>query len=86
MAIRVALHHRTVYKYDRLVTLSPQIVRLIGLGIHRLGTRSAGDTSADAGSAASQNVCPKSGKAFVARLHHTRQDDQATSEDAIASP
>ena len=28
MAIRVALHHRTVYNYDRLVTLSPQIVRL----------------------------------------------------------
>ena len=28
MAIRVALHHKTVYKYDRLVTLSPQIVRL----------------------------------------------------------
>src|SRR5215472_2287889 len=28
MAIRVALHHKTVYNYDRLVTLSPQIVRL----------------------------------------------------------
>ena len=28
MAIRVALHHRTVYQYDRPVTLSPQIVRL----------------------------------------------------------
>jgi len=28
MAIRVSLHHRTVYKYDRLVTLSPQVVRL----------------------------------------------------------
>jgi uncharacterized protein (DUF2126 family) len=28
MAIRVALHHKTVYDYDRLVTLSPQIVRL----------------------------------------------------------
>jgi uncharacterized protein (DUF2126 family)/transglutaminase-like putative cysteine protease len=28
MAIRVALHHRTVYHYDRLVTLSPQVVRL----------------------------------------------------------
>ncbi|HEY2383769.1 MAG TPA: transglutaminase family protein [Terriglobia bacterium] len=28
MGIRVALHHKTVYKYDRLVTLSPQIVRL----------------------------------------------------------
>ncbi len=28
MAIRVALHHKTQYRYDRLVTLSPQIVRL----------------------------------------------------------
>ena len=28
MGIRVALHHKTDYKYDRLVTLSPQIVRL----------------------------------------------------------
>ena len=28
MGIRVALHHKTVYNYDRLVTLSPQIVRL----------------------------------------------------------
>jgi uncharacterized protein (DUF2126 family) len=28
MAIRVALHHRTVYLYDRLVELSPQVVRL----------------------------------------------------------
>jgi len=28
MAIRVALHHKTVYKYDRLVTLSPQVIRL----------------------------------------------------------
>ena len=28
MGIRVALHHKTVYQYDRLVTLSPQIVRL----------------------------------------------------------
>ncbi|MEQ1757667.1 MAG: transglutaminase family protein [Vicinamibacterales bacterium] len=28
MAIRVALHHKTVYQYDRLVTLSPQTVRL----------------------------------------------------------
>ena len=28
MAITVALHHRTVYQYDRLVTLSPQVVRL----------------------------------------------------------
>ncbi len=28
MGIRVALHHRTIYKYDRLVRLSPQIVRL----------------------------------------------------------
>jgi len=26
--IRVALHHKTVYRYDRLVALSPQIVRL----------------------------------------------------------
>jgi uncharacterized protein (DUF2126 family) len=26
--IRVALHHKTVYQYDRLVTLSPQVVRL----------------------------------------------------------
>lgn len=28
MAIRVALNHKTVYKYDRLVSLSPQIIRL----------------------------------------------------------
>src|SRR5208282_1878220 len=28
MSIRVALHHKTEYRYDRLVTLSPQIVRL----------------------------------------------------------
>lgn len=28
MAIRVALHHRTEYRYDRLVALSPHIVRL----------------------------------------------------------
>ena len=28
MAIRVALHHRTIYEYDRLAELSPQIVRL----------------------------------------------------------
>ena len=28
MGITVALHHRTVYQYDRLVTLSPQVVRL----------------------------------------------------------
>ena len=28
MPIRVALHHKTVYQYDRLVALSPQIVRL----------------------------------------------------------
>lgn len=28
MPIRVALHHRTVYQYDRLVTLSPQVIRL----------------------------------------------------------
>ena len=28
MGIRVALHHKTVYEYDRLVTLSPQMVRL----------------------------------------------------------
>ena len=28
MGIRVALHHKTVYRYDRLVTLSPQAVRL----------------------------------------------------------
>src|SRR5438093_4803457 len=28
MGIRVGLNHKTVYNYDRLVTLSPQIVRL----------------------------------------------------------
>ncbi len=28
MPIRVALHHRTIYHYDRLVTLSPQVIRL----------------------------------------------------------
>ena len=28
MGIRVALHHKTEYRYDRLATLSPQIVRL----------------------------------------------------------
>jgi len=28
MGIRVAVHHRTAYRYDRLVTLGPQIVRL----------------------------------------------------------
>ena len=28
MAIRVALNHNTSYRYDRLVTLSPQVVRL----------------------------------------------------------
>src|SRR6476659_6257382 len=28
MGIRVALHHKTTYRYDRLVTLSPQVVRL----------------------------------------------------------
>ena len=28
MAIRVALHHRTQYRYDRPVTLSPHVVRL----------------------------------------------------------
>ena len=28
MGIRVALHHKTVYRYDRPVTLSPQMVRL----------------------------------------------------------
>jgi uncharacterized protein (DUF2126 family) len=28
MAVRVALHHKTTYRYDRLVALGPQIVRL----------------------------------------------------------
>jgi uncharacterized protein (DUF2126 family)/transglutaminase-like putative cysteine protease len=28
MPIRIALHHKTVYQYDRMVTLSPQVVRL----------------------------------------------------------
>jgi len=28
MAIRVALHHRTRYTYDRRVSLSPQVIRL----------------------------------------------------------
>ncbi|MBI4907132.1 MAG: transglutaminase family protein, partial [Acidobacteria bacterium] len=28
MPIRVALHHKTTYQYDRLVTLSPQVIRL----------------------------------------------------------
>src|SRR5271156_3133046 len=28
MPIRVALHHKTVYHYDRLVGLSPQTIRL----------------------------------------------------------
>ena len=28
MPIRVALHHRTIYHYDRLVHLSPQVIRL----------------------------------------------------------
>jgi transglutaminase-like putative cysteine protease len=28
VAIRVALHHQTTYRYDRLVALSPHIVRL----------------------------------------------------------
>jgi uncharacterized protein (DUF2126 family)/transglutaminase-like putative cysteine protease len=28
MAIRVALNHKTVYRYDRLVSLTPQVVRL----------------------------------------------------------
>jgi hypothetical protein len=28
MGIRVALHYKTVYNYDRLVILGPQVVRL----------------------------------------------------------
>ena len=28
MTIRIALNHRTSYRYDRLVVLSPQIIRL----------------------------------------------------------
>lgn len=28
MAIRVALHHKTTYQYDRMISLGPQIVRL----------------------------------------------------------
>src|SRR5262245_36910791 len=28
MSIRVALHHSTRYRYDRLVSLGPQVVRL----------------------------------------------------------
>ena len=28
MPIRIALHHKTTYKYDRLVRLSPQVIRL----------------------------------------------------------
>src|SRR6516165_9188715 len=28
MPIRVALHHKTVYHYDRLVSLSPHVIRL----------------------------------------------------------
>jgi transglutaminase-like putative cysteine protease len=28
MTIRVALHHKTVYRYDRAVAMSPHVVRL----------------------------------------------------------
>ena len=28
MTIRIALHHKTTYTYDRLVTLSPHVIRL----------------------------------------------------------